>query len=66
MRCAPAPRPAFLSRDRQGADALRSCAATRVSEIAGTRQMDAGALREYFAPLEKWLEQQNQGHPVGW
>jgi len=37
-----------------------------LEKIAGTRQMDAGALREYFAPLEKWLEQQNQGHPVGW
>jgi peptidyl-dipeptidase A len=37
-----------------------------LEKIAGTRQMDANALREYFAPLEKWLEQQNQGHPVGW
>ncbi|MGO9240286.1 MAG: M2 family metallopeptidase [Bryobacteraceae bacterium] len=37
-----------------------------LEKIAGTRQMDGGAIREYFAPLEKWLEQQNQGHPVGW
>ena len=37
-----------------------------LEKIAGTRQMDASALREYFAPLEKWLDQQNQGHPVGW
>jgi len=37
-----------------------------LEKIAGTRQMDAGAIREYFAPLEKWLARQNQGHPVGW
>jgi peptidyl-dipeptidase A len=34
--------------------------------IAGSPQMDASAILDYFAPLEAWLEQQNQGHPVGW
>ena len=34
--------------------------------ITGQRQMDAGAIVEYFAPLKKWLDEQNQGHPVGW
>jgi len=34
--------------------------------LTGQRQMDATAIRDYFAPLEKWLEQQNQGKPVGW
>jgi peptidyl-dipeptidase A len=33
---------------------------------AGTRQMDGEALRAYFAPLEKWLIEQNQGKPSGW
>jgi peptidyl-dipeptidase A len=34
--------------------------------ITGTRQMDGKAIRDYFAPLEKWLEEQNKGKPVGW
>jgi peptidyl-dipeptidase A len=32
----------------------------------GERRMDAGALLEYFAPLRRWLDEQNRGHPVGW
>jgi peptidyl-dipeptidase A len=34
--------------------------------LTGQRQMDASAIRDYFAPLEAWLEQQNKGNPVGW
>jgi peptidyl-dipeptidase A len=34
--------------------------------MTGQREMDASAIREYFAPLEEWLKQQNQGKPVGW
>jgi peptidyl-dipeptidase A len=34
--------------------------------ITGQRQMDATAIRDYFAPLEQWLNEQNQGKPVGW
>jgi peptidyl-dipeptidase A len=34
--------------------------------LTGERQMDANALREYFAPLEKWLNEQNKGKPSGW
>jgi peptidyl-dipeptidase A len=34
--------------------------------IAGTREMDATAIRDYFAPLQKWLDEQNRGKPVGW
>jgi peptidyl-dipeptidase A len=37
-----------------------------LEKIAGTRQMDASAIRDYFAPLQKWLDAQNQGKPVGW
>jgi peptidyl-dipeptidase A len=35
-------------------------------EMTGERQMDAGAMMEYFAPLKTWLDQQNRGQPVGW
>ncbi len=34
--------------------------------LTGQRQMDATALRDYFAPLQKWLDEQNKGKPVGW
>lgn len=34
--------------------------------LTGTRQMDASAITEYFAPLLAWLEQQNQGQSCGW
>jgi len=37
-----------------------------LEKIAGTRQMDASAIRDYFAPLQKWLDEQNRGKPVGW
>jgi len=35
-------------------------------ELTGSRQMDAGAIMEYFAPLKVWLDQQNKGVAVGW
>jgi peptidyl-dipeptidase A len=34
--------------------------------MTGTRQMDATAILDYFAPLQKWLDAQNQGKPTGW
>ena len=34
--------------------------------LSGQRQMDATAIRDYFAPLQKWLDEQNRGKPVGW
>src|SRR5579864_8041873 len=34
--------------------------------ITGQRQMDATAILDYFAPLKKWLDQQNQGEKLGW
>jgi peptidyl-dipeptidase A len=33
--------------------------------LTGERRMDAGALLEYFAPLQKWLDEQNRGRRVG-
>jgi peptidyl-dipeptidase A len=37
-----------------------------LQKIAGTREMDATAIVDYFAPLKKWLDEQNQGKPLGW
>jgi peptidyl-dipeptidase A len=34
--------------------------------LTGTRQMDATAIIDYFAPLSKWLDDQIKGKPVGW
>ena len=34
--------------------------------LTGSKQMDATAILDYFAPLSKWLDQQLQGKPVGW
>ena len=35
-------------------------------ELTGTRQMDASAIMDYFAPLRGWLKQQNKGQKCGW
>jgi peptidyl-dipeptidase A len=37
-----------------------------LEELTGQRQMDATAILDYFAPLKKWLDEQNAGHKVGW
>ena len=34
--------------------------------MTGKRSMDASAIIDYFAPLKKWLDEQNAGKPVGW
>jgi peptidyl-dipeptidase A len=34
--------------------------------ISGMRQMDATAITDYFAPLKKWLDEQNKGEKPGW
>lgn len=34
--------------------------------LTGQKEMDASAIRDYFAPLQKWLDEQNKGKPVGW
>jgi peptidyl-dipeptidase A len=34
--------------------------------LTGTRQMDATAIRDYFAPLQEWLDEKLEGEPVGW
>ncbi len=37
-----------------------------LKELTGSEKMDAGAVLEYFAPLQEWLEQQNEGQTCGW
>ncbi len=34
--------------------------------LTGQRQMDATAILDYFAPLQKWLDEQNKGQKSGW
>jgi peptidyl-dipeptidase A len=34
--------------------------------LTGSKQMDATAILDYFAPLSKWLDEQLSGQPVGW
>jgi len=34
--------------------------------LTGQREMDASAILDYFAPLQKWLDEQNKGQKVGW
>ena len=34
--------------------------------FTGQRDMDATAIMDYFAPLNTWLEEQNQGQTCGW
>jgi peptidyl-dipeptidase A len=34
--------------------------------LTGTKQMDASAIIDYFAPLDKWLDEQLKGTPTGW
>ena len=34
--------------------------------FTGSREMSGKAMMEYFAPLKKWLDEQNKGKPSGW
>jgi peptidyl-dipeptidase A len=34
--------------------------------LTGSRQMDASAILDYFAPLDRWLDEQLKGVPAGW
>ena len=47
-----------LGQSRPWQDALEA--------LTGSRQMDATAILDYFAPLDKWLDEQLKGKPVGW
>jgi peptidyl-dipeptidase A len=47
-----------LGQSREWPDALEV--------LTGERRMDAAGLLEYFAPLRRWLDEQNRGAPLGW
>ena len=47
-----------MGRSRPWPEALES--------LTGDRRMDASALLEYYAPLQRWLDEQNAGKPVDW
>ena len=34
--------------------------------LTGERRMESKGLLEYFAPLQRWLDEQNRSSPVGW
>ena len=37
-----------------------------LEKLTGTREMDATAIIDYFAPLMEWLKTQNEGRSCGW
>jgi peptidyl-dipeptidase A len=37
-----------------------------LKQLTGGESMDAAPLLEYFAPLQEWLKQQNEGQMCGW
>ncbi|ANB17548.1 M2 family metallopeptidase [Dokdonella koreensis] len=37
-----------------------------LKELTGSGELDATAILDYFAPLQAWLKQQNQGRQCGW
>ncbi len=37
-----------------------------MKELTGGEKMDASAVLEYFAPLQAWLKEQNEGQSCGW
>ncbi len=34
--------------------------------MTGSKEMDASAIIDYFAPLKSWLDEQLKGQEVGW
>ena len=37
-----------------------------LATITGKEEMDATAILDYFAPLQKYLDEQNEGRQCGW
>jgi peptidyl-dipeptidase A len=37
-----------------------------LEKLTGTRQMDASAILDYFAPLQQWLAENNKDQTCGW
>ncbi len=47
-----------MGRSRPWQDALEA--------MTGSREMDATAMLDYYAPLKDWLDEQNEGRSCGW
>jgi peptidyl-dipeptidase A len=52
-------------------EAMLSLGASRpwqdaLEALTGTREVDASAILEYYAPLQRWLKEQNRGKTCGW
>ncbi len=47
-----------MGREKPWPDALEA--------LTGTREMDATAVLDYFAPLQEWLDEQNASRQCGW
>jgi peptidyl-dipeptidase A len=52
-------------------DAMMQMGASRpwpdaLEALTGSREMDATAIQDYFAPLAAWLDEQNRGRRCGW
>ena len=47
-------------------DQVAQVSVTQSFVNTGSRQMDATAIIDCFAPLKRWLDEQNEGKPVGW
>ena len=47
-----------MGASRPGPDALHA--------FTGSREMSGKPMLRYFAPLSKWLQQQNRGKACGW
>ena len=37
-----------------------------LEKISGSREMDASAILDFYAPLKTWLDEQNKGQQSGW
>jgi peptidyl-dipeptidase A len=37
-----------------------------LEKISGSREMDASAILDFYAPLKTWLDEQNKGQQCGW
>ena len=37
-----------------------------LAQLTGSREMDATAILDYYAPLRTWLDEQNKGQTCGW
>ncbi|MBS0365893.1 MAG: M2 family metallopeptidase [Proteobacteria bacterium] len=53
----------FMDMLRQGASAPWQ---DTLERLTGTRDIDAGAIIEYFQPLMQWLQEQNRNQQCGW